>query len=133
MADDWRGGGTTSNQIVKIIGRPGAREAHRLIAPPPFRFPCFYGIDVSTRAELMAAHHTVEEMRDLIGVDSLGFLSVGSLIEAINLPNVNGAPNGGLTVAYFTGNYPTPLYDYEEGYRKSLSEQEKLARKEVTV
>lgn len=81
----------------------------------------------------MAAHHTVEEMRDLIGVDSLGFLSVGSLIEAINLPNVNGAPNGGLTVAYFTGNYPTPLYDYEEGYRKSLSEQEKLARKEVTV
>ena len=93
-----------------------------------------FGLVVKATGDLeVDAHHTVEEMRDLIGVDSLGFLSVGSLIEAINLPNVNGAPNGGLTVAYFTGNYPTPLYDYEEGYRKSLSEQEKLARKEVTV
>ena len=133
VVDDSIVRGTTSKQIVQMLRRAGAKEGHLLIASPPFRFPCFYGIDVSTRAELMAAHHTVEEMRDLIGVDSLGFLSVGSLIEAINLANVNGAPNGGLTVAYFTGNYPTPLYDYEEGYRKSLSEQEKLARKEVTV
>ena len=133
VVDDSIVRGTTSKQIVQMLRRAGAKEVHLLIASPPFRFPCFYGIDVSTRAELMAAHHTVEEMRDLIGADSLGFLSVGSLIEAINLPNVNGAPNGGLTVAYFTGNYPTPLYDYEEGYRKSLSEQEKLARKEVTV
>lgn len=133
VVDDSIVRGTTSKQIVQMLRRAGAKEVHLLIASPPFRFPCFYGIDVSTRAELMAAHHTVEEMRDLIDVDSLGFLSVGSLIEAINLPNVNGAPNGGLTVAYFTGNYPTPLYDYEEGYRKSLSEQEELARKEVTV
>lgn len=100
-----------------------------LISSPPFRFPCFYGIDISTRSELMAAHYSVEEMRQKIGANSLNFLSVDSLIKAISIPDAGDAPDGGLTVAYFTGEYPTPLYDYEEGYLKSLNEQELRAQR----
>lgn len=62
--------------------------------------------------------------------DSLGFLSVDGVVKAINVPDASDAPYGGLTVAYFNGDYPTPLYDFEEGYLKSLNEQEKRARKE---
>ena len=129
VVDDSIVRGTTSKQIVQMLKRAGAKEVHMLISSPPFKFPCFYGIDVSTRSELMAAHYSIEEMRQLIGADSLNFLSIDSLIKAINVPDAGDAPNGGLTVAYFDGKYPTPLYDYEEGYLKSLSEQERLARK----
>ena len=129
VVDDSIVRGTTSKQIVQMLKRAGAKEVHMLISSPPFKFPCFYGIDVSTRSELMAAHYSIEEMRQLIGADSLNFLSIDSLIQAINVPDAGDAPNGGLTVAYFDGKYPTPLYDYEEGYLKSLSEQERLARK----
>lgn len=130
VVDDSIVRGTTSKQIVQMLKRAGAKEVHMLISSPPFKFPCFYGIDVSTRSELMAAHYSIEEMRQLIGADSLNFLSIDSLIKAINVPGAGDVPNGGLTVAYFDGKYPTPLYDYEEGYLKSLSEQERLARKE---
>ena len=68
-------------------------------------------------------------MRQQIGADSLHFLSVDSLIKAISVPDAGNAPNGGLTVAYFTGEYPTPLYDYEEGYLKSLNEQERRTQR----
>lgn len=120
VIDDSIVRGTTSKQLVKLIRDAGAKEVHMRIASPPLKFPCFYGIDMSTRAELMAANHSVEEMRQIIGADSLGFLSIPSLIKAIDLPDAGDAPNGGLTVAYFDGNYPTPLYDYEEDYLKSL-------------
>ena len=129
VVDDSIVRGTTSKQIVKMLRDAGAKEVHLLISSPPFRFPCFYGIDISTRSELMAAHYSVEEMRQQIGADSLNFLSVDSLIKAINVPDAGDAPDGGLTVAYFTGKYPTPLYDYEAGYLKSLNEQELRAQR----
>lgn len=122
--------GTTSKQIIKMLRDAGAKEVHMLIASPPFKFPCFYGIDISTRSELFAAHYSVEEMRRQMGADSLSFLSVESLIKAINVPDAGDAPYGGLTVAYFNGDYPTPLYDYEAGYLKSLNAQEQRERKE---
>lgn len=125
VVDDSIVRGTTSKQLIQMLRRAGAKEVHMVIASPPFKFPCFYGIDVSTRAELMAAHYSVEEMCQIIGADSLNFLSVPGLIKAIDMPDAGDAPYGGLTVAYFNGDYPTPLYDYEEGYRKSLSEQER--------
>lgn len=128
VVDDSIVRGTTSKQIVKMLRDAGAKEVHLLISSPPFRFPCFYGIDISTRSELMAAHYSVEQMRQRIGADSLHFLSVDSLIRAINVPDAGDAPDGGLTVAYFTGKYPTPLYDYEAGYLKSLNEQERRAQ-----
>ena len=130
VVDDSIVRGTTSRQIVQMLRHAGAKEVHLLIASPPFRFPCFYGIDISTRSELLAAHYSVEGMRQQIGADSLGFLSVASLIKAISVPDAGDAPDGGLTVAYFNGHYPTPLYDYETGYLKSLNEQEQRARKE---
>lgn len=130
VVDDSIVRGTTSKQIVKMLRDAGAKEVHMLIASPPFKFPCFYGIDISTRSDLIAAHYTVDEMRDLIGADSLSFLSVESLVKAINIPDAGDAPYGGLTVAYFNADYPTPLYDYEAGYLKSLSEQEQRERKE---
>ena len=129
VVDDSIVRGTTSKQIFKMLRDAGAKEVHLLISSPPFRFPCFYGIDISTRSELMAAHYSVEEMRQQIGADSLNFLSVDSLIKAINVPDAGDAPDGGLTVAYFTGKYPTPLYDYEAGYLKSLNEQELRAQR----
>lgn len=129
VVDDSIVRGTTSRQIVKMLRDAGAKEVHLLISSPPFCFPCFYGIDISTRSELMAAHYSVEEMCQQIGADSLHFLSVDSLIKAISVPDAGNAPNGGLTVAYFTGEYPTPLYDYEEGYLKSLNEQERRTQR----
>lgn len=132
VVDDSIVRGTTSKQIIKMLRDAGAKEVHMLIASPPFKFPCFYGIDISTRLELFAAHYSVEEMRQKIGADSLSFLSVDSLIKAINVPDAGDAPHGGLTVAYFNGDYPTPLYDYEAGYMKSLNEQEQRERKERT-
>ena len=130
VVDDSIVRGTTSRQIIKMLRDAGAKEVHMLIASPPFKFPCFYGIDISTRSELLAAHYSVEGMRQQIGADSLSFLSVAGLIEAINVPDAGDAPDGGLTVAYFNGDYPTPLYDYEAGYLKSLNEQEQRERRE---
>ena len=130
VVDDSIVRGTTSRQIIKMLRDAGAKEVHMLIASPPFKFPCFYGIDISTPSELLAAHYSVEGMRQQIGADSLSFLSVAGLIEAINVPDAGDAPDGGLTVAYFNGDYPTPLYDYEAGYLKSLNEQEQRERRE---
>ena len=130
VVDDSIVRGTTSKQIIKMLRDAGAKDVHMLIASPPFKFPCFYGIDISTRSELFAAHYSVEEMRRQMGADSLSFLSVESLIKAINVPDAGDAPYGGLTVAYFNGDYPTPLYDYEAGYLKSLNAQEQRERKE---
>ena len=130
VVDDSIVRGTTSKQIIKMLRDAGAKEVHMLIASPPFKFPCFYGIDISTRSELFAAHYSVEEMRRQMGADSLSFLSVESLIKAINVPDAGDAPYGGLTVAYFNGDYPTPLYDYKAGYLKSLNAQEQRGRKE---
>lgn len=130
IIDDSIVRGTTSMQIVRMLKEAGAKEVHMRIASPPLKFPCFYGIDISTRSELMAANHSIDEMCKMIGADSLGFLSVESLIKAIDIPDACNAPNGGLTVAYFDGKYPTPLYDYEEGYLASLNKQHQREEKQ---
>ncbi len=118
MIDDSIVRGTTSRRIVDLLKEAGASEVHVRIASPPLRYPCFYGIDIQSRKELMAANHTIEEMRELIGADSLSFLSEQGLIDAIGL-NLD-APYSGLCMAYFNGDYPTPLYDYEAAYLASL-------------
>lgn len=130
VVDDSLVRGTTSQRIVRMLRDAGAKEVHMLIASPPFRFPCFYGIDISTRSELMAAHYSVDQMKAAIGADSLHFLSVQGLIDSIGVPDAGKAPFGGLTVAYFNGDYPTPLYDYEASYLASFNAQEQRLRKE---
>ena len=120
MIDDSIVRGTTSRRIVKLLKEAGATEVHVAIASPALAYPCFYGIDIQSREELIAANHTVEETCEIIGADSLTYLSVDGLIDSIGIDT--DAPNGGLCVAYFDGKYPTPLYDYEERYLESLKE-----------
>lgn len=121
MIDDSIVRGTTSRRIVQLLKEAGAAEVHVAIASPPLAYPCFYGIDIQKREELISANHSVEEVRQIIGADSLTYLSKEGLIESVGLET--DAPNGGLCVAYFDGDYPTPLYDYEEGYLASLKKQ----------
>ena len=120
MIDDSIVRGTTSRRIVNLLKEAGATEVHVAIGSPALAYPCFYGIDIQTRKELIAANHTVEETREIIGADSLTYLSIDGLIDSIGIDT--DAPNGGLCVAYFDGEYPTPLYDYEERYLESLKE-----------
>ena len=94
MIDDSIVRGTTSRRIVKLLKEAGATEVHVAIASPALAYPCFYGIDIQTRKELIAANHTVEETRDIIGADSLTYLSIDGLIDSIGIDT--DAPNGGL-------------------------------------
>ncbi|WP_170237559.1 amidophosphoribosyltransferase [Streptococcus hyovaginalis] len=121
MIDDSIVRGTTSRRIVQLLREAGATEVHVAIGSPELKYPCFYGIDIQTRRELISANHSVEEVCEIIGADSLTYLSLEGMIEAIGLDT--DAPNGGLCVAYFDGKYPTPLYDYEEEYLRSLEEK----------
>jgi amidophosphoribosyltransferase len=121
MVDDSIVRGTTSRRIVQLLKEAGARSVHVRIASPPLRYPCFYGIDIQTRKELIAANHSIEEIREAIGADSLSFLSEEGLIDAIGLQFDD--PYSGLCMSYFNGDYPTPLYDYEEEYQASLKDK----------
>ena len=121
MIDDSIVRGTTSRRIVKLLREAGAKEVHVAIGSPELKYPCFYGIDIQTRRELISANHSVDEICEIIGADSLTYLSLDGMIDSIGLET--DAPNGGLCVAYFDGKYPTPLYDYEEEYLRSLEEQ----------
>lgn len=97
MVDDSIVRGTTSRRIVNLLKEAGAKEVHVRIASPPLRYPCFYGIDIQTRKELIAANHSIEEIREMIGADSLSFLSEEGLINAIGLDF--NAPYSGLCLS----------------------------------
>ncbi|WP_409022558.1 amidophosphoribosyltransferase [Dellaglioa sp. P0083] len=119
LVDDSIVRGTTSKHIVRLLKEAGAAEVHLRIASPPLKYPCFYGIDIQKQSELIAANKSIEEMKAIIGADSLAFLSEAGLITSIGL-NLD-APYSGLCMAYFNGDYPTPLYDYEDEYLANLT------------
>lgn len=123
VVDDSIVRGTTSKRLVQLLKEAGAAEVHMRISSPPLKYPCFYGIDISTTKELIAADHSVEEIREYIGADSLAFLSLDGLIESIGMKD--SAPYGGLCVAYFNGDYPTALHDYEKEFLASLSQEDR--------
>ncbi len=108
MVDDSIVRGTTSRRIVTMLKEAGATEVHVVISSPPIKNPCFYGIDISTNAELIAANNSIEEMRELIGADSLTFLSVEGMVRAIG--RTDEGPEAGHCLACFTNNYPTEIY-----------------------
>ena len=119
--------GLIKNQYIqRTFIQPGAKEVHVASGSPELKYPCFYGIDIQSRRELISANHDVEEVRQIIGADSLTYLSKEGLIESVGLET--DAQNGGLCVAYFDGDYPTPLYDYEERYLQSLKEKTSFFR-----
>lgn len=102
LIDDSIVRGTTSKRIIKMIKDAGATEVHVRIASPQMKNPCFYGVDTSTYEELICARHTKDEVRDIIGADSLEFLSTEALYKA--------AKRSEMCCACFTGHYPTQLY-----------------------
>ena len=108
MVDDSIVRGTTSRRIVTMLKEAGAKEVHVCISSPPIKHPCFYGIDTSSKDELIAGTNSVEEIRKLIGADSLTFLSVEGTVEAIGRP-FEGEYRG-QCMACFTGKYPTEIY-----------------------
>jgi amidophosphoribosyltransferase len=110
VVDDSIVRGTTTRQIVHMLRDAGAAEVHMRVTSPPIRWPCFYGIDMSTREELVASNLTVEEIRDFIGVDSLAYLSLPSLTEA------TGAPADTFCRACFDGEYPIPVPERAHKY-----------------
>ncbi|UOE55800.1 amidophosphoribosyltransferase [Bacillus sp. CMF12] len=103
MVDDSIVRGTTSRRIVTMLKEAGATEVHVLISSPPIKNPCFYGIDTSTKEELIAGNHSVEEIREIIGADTLTFLSTEGMVKAIGRKD-------GQCLACFTGQYPTEIY-----------------------
>lgn len=108
MVDDSIVRGTTSRRIVNMLKDAGALEVHVVISSPPIKNPCFYGIDTSTKEELIASDKSVEEIRQLIGADSLTFLSVEGMLEAIG--KQDHGETSGYCLGCFTGKYPTEIY-----------------------
>jgi amidophosphoribosyltransferase len=107
--------GTTARTRVKTLRKIGATEVHMLVSCPPHRFPCYYGIDFSSKGELIAAEKTVEEIRDFVGLDSLGYLALEDLIKATDIPRED------LCFACFDGQYPVPV---DVGFTKTCLEVE---------
>ena len=112
LIDDSIVRGTTSLKIVQMVREAGAREVHMRIASPPITHPDFYGIDTPKQEALLAATHTLEQMRDYIQADSLAFISIEGIYKAVGYEGRDEeAPQ--FTDHCFTGDYPTPLADAE--------------------
>jgi amidophosphoribosyltransferase len=108
--------GTTSRVRVKTLREAGAKEVHMLVSCPPLKFPCFYGIDFPTKRELIASNHSVEWIRDFIGLDSLKYLSLEGMLESMLIPKE------AFCTACFTGRYPvTP----PRKFKKNILENKK--------
>ena len=101
LIDDSIVRGTTSGRIVKLLRAAGAKEIHMRISAPPFLHPCYYGTDIDSEEHLIACRHSVEEIAQMIGVDSLGYLPLESLGELIG--------SEGYCNACFSGVYPTAI------------------------
>jgi len=114
LVDDSIVRGTTSGKIVQVLREAGAREVHVRISSPPIRWPCFYGVDTSSRRQLVAAELEVEQIRQRIGADSLGYLSQEGLVEAIGLARRD------LCMACLDGQYPTGRPEEAQAGRAAL-------------
>ncbi len=108
LVDDSIVRGTTSRKIVRMVRGAGAREVHLRISCPPTISPCYYGVDTPNSAELIAANHSVEEIRRFVEADSLAYLSMGGLHAAVE------DTQGHYCYACYTGDYPTDLVNIEE-------------------
>ncbi len=117
MIDDSIVRGTTCGQIVNLLREAGAREVHMRVSSPPFLNPCYYGTDIDSRENLIACHHSVDEIAKIIGADSLGYLPVSSLPELIGRSDICNA--------CFTGDYPTAVPENiaKDRFEAKLSEK----------
>jgi amidophosphoribosyltransferase len=108
LVDDSIVRGTTSRKIVRMVRNAGAREVHLRISCPPTISPCFYGVDTPSKNELIAANQSIEEIRQFVEADTLAYLSLGSLRQAVS------DAKDQYCYACYTGNYPTELVQIEE-------------------
>ncbi|MDB5494507.1 MAG: amidophosphoribosyltransferase, partial [Phenylobacterium sp.] len=124
LVDDSIVRGTNSIRVVRMVREAGAAEVHLRSASPPIKWPDFYGIDMPDREKLLAANHSVEEIAEILGVDSMGYLSVEGLYWAMEAGARNPA-DPQFTDHYFTGDYPTRLLDREiaEGRNEAVERQ----------
>lgn len=122
LIDDSIVRGTTSGRIVKLIREAGATEVHMRSSAPPFISPCYYGVDIDSKENLIACQHTVEEIAEIIGVDSLGYLNVDYVGEL-----AKGSKCSGYCSACFDGKYPTavPKKNSKNRFEQKISENEK--------
>jgi len=109
VVDDSIVRGTTSRKLAKLLYDAGAKEVHLRISSPPIVSPCFYGIDMPTKDELIGGQLSVEEIRKFLGVDSLGYLSLEGMLSMHSLPD------GSFCTACFSGKYPTQLEKTKNG------------------
>src|SRR6476659_9960494 len=116
VVDDSIVRGTTTKRIVDLLRKAGAAEVHVRISAPPIFHPCFYGIDTSVETELIAATHTEPEIREFIGADTLGYLSIRGVLAALALPYER------FCFACFDGHYPEPV-PYDASSRKFMLEE----------
>jgi amidophosphoribosyltransferase len=110
LVDDSIVRGTTSRKIVKMVRSAGAREVHMRISCPPTISPCFYGVDTPQRSELIAATHSLEEIRRYIGADSSGYLSLDGLLSAV------GSARPSYCTSCYTGDYPVAFPQNQAAY-----------------
>jgi amidophosphoribosyltransferase len=110
LVDDSIVRGTTSRKIVRMVRAAGAREVHVRISCPPTISPCYYGVDTPSKSELIAATHTVEEIREFLEADSVAYLSLEGLLSAV------GPDRGSYCSSCYTGRYPVPCPADETGY-----------------
>lgn len=103
LVDDSIVRGTTTPRVIALLRRAGVKEVHMRICAPPIRHPCFLGVDMASSWELIAAYKEVPEVAQFIGADTLGYMSVEGLIEAVGLPREL------FCLACFTGDYPVPV------------------------
>jgi amidophosphoribosyltransferase len=103
IVDDSIVRGTTMKKLIQMVREAGAKEIHLRISSPPIVSPCFYGIDMPTKEELIASHMTVEEIGKYLGVDSIGYLSIDAMLSMHSLPKED------FCVACFSGRYPTKI------------------------
>jgi len=103
VVDDSIVRGTTTPSVVKLLKKAGAKEVHMRICAPPIKYPCFFGVDMATRGELIAAQKSIPEICKFIDADSLGYLSIEGLINSV------GSPQNTFCLACFTGDYPIPV------------------------
>jgi amidophosphoribosyltransferase len=122
VVDDSIVRGTTTKRIVELLRKAGATEVHVRISAPPIYHPCFYGIDTSIETELIASTHSEAEIRDFIGADSLGYLSIRGVLAALDLPYDR------FCFACFDGNYPEPV-PYDAASRKFMLEEPVASRR----
>lgn len=128
MVDDSFVRGTTSRRITKMLKEAGALEVHVLIAAPPIKYPCYYGMSSVNTTELPAASLSISEIREMIGADSLNFLSEEKTREILGIPGLNF--NGGLCLACFGGSYPTEINSKGAGTcRKPTEKRESIYRR----